>query len=125
MRRILCSSIGIVLVCTATLAAQVPGVDSSLISSVAKEMGGGATPQQAEAATGAIFVHAKARMSPTDFTKVSGSVPGIDGLMSAAPAMPTAPGASGLGSLTSSLKTVGLSPAQVNKAIPVVSKYVA
>jgi hypothetical protein len=106
--------------------AQIPGVNTEFIGSLAKEMGG-ATTQQAEGAAGAIFGLAKSRLSPADFAKVSGAVPGMDGLLKAAPAMAAATGAgamTGLGSLAGSFSKLGLSPDMVAKAVPVVTNYV-
>jgi hypothetical protein len=119
--------VGLIVVGTAG-AAQIPGVDTQFIGSLAKEMGG-ATTQQAEGAAGAIFGLAKSRLSPADFTKVSAAVPGMDGLLKAAPAMGAMSGAmggamGGLSSLAGSFSKLGLSPDMVAKAIPVVTNYV-
>ena len=110
--------------------AQVPGVDSQFISSLAQGLGG-ATTQQAEGAAGAIFGLAKSRLNPADFAKVAGAVPGMDGLLKAAPAVAagaigTAGGAgvAGLSSLAGSFGKLGLKPDMVAKAIPIVTDYV-
>ena len=127
MRRILCCSVAIVLVCATTLtAAQIPGVDKGFTSSMAKAMGG-ATTQQAEGAAGAIFGLAKSRLSPADFSKVATAVPGMDGLLGAAPKTSTIGGlggVTGLSSLSSQFTSLGLSPEMVGKAIPAVTNYV-
>jgi hypothetical protein len=119
--------VAIVLICAASPATgQIAGVDTGFISSMTKALGGNATPQQAEGAAGAIFGLAKSRLSPADFSKVSSAVPGMDGLLKAAPAQPVGAlgGLSGLSSLSSSFTTLGLSPEAVSKAIPVVTNYV-
>src|SRR5262245_18722323 len=69
-------------------------------------------------------------MSPADFSKVAGAVPGMDGLLKAAPSVPglgaagAGGAAAGVSSLTSSFTSLGLKPDMVNKAIPVVTSYV-
>jgi hypothetical protein len=113
--------------------AQVPGVDPAFIGSLAKELGG-ATTSQAEGAAGAIFGLAKSRLPAADFAKVATAVPGMDGLLKAAPAMAAAGaggaaaaaagGMSGLGSLAGSFSKLGLKPDMVAKAIPIVTNYV-
>ena len=115
--------------------AQVPGVDPAFIGSLAKELGG-ATTSQAEGAAGAIFGLAKSRLPAADFAKVASAVPGMDGLLKAAPAMAAAGaggaaaaaaaagGMSGLGSLAGAFSKLGLKPDMVAKAIPIVTNYV-
>jgi hypothetical protein len=94
------------------------------MSSLGKAMGG-ATPEQTAGAAGSIFGLAKSRLSPQDFLKVSGAVPGMDGLLKAAPQVSGPPSPTGLDSLTSSFTKLGLSPDMVSKAIPAVTKYVS
>ena len=43
------------------------------------------TPEQAPGGSGAIFGLAKTKLKPEDFAKVAGAVPGMDGLLGAAP----------------------------------------
>jgi hypothetical protein len=107
-----------------------------LVGAVAKEIG--ATPKQAEGATGALFGLAKSRLSADDFGKVSSAVPGITGLLDAAPAVSdnTAAGAlskvagttgtkaAGLAAVAGSFTKLGLSPDMAAKAVPVLTKYV-
>lgn len=109
-----------------------------LVAALAKNLG--STPDQAEGAAGALFGLAKTRLSPADWSKVAGSVPGMDGLLKAAPAVPTGttginltgvpplPGASGLGGLSSvagAFTTLGLKPEMAMKAVPVLTNFVA
>ncbi len=117
--------VGVIVLClTSVGGAQIPGVNTEFIGSLAKEMGG-ATTGQAEGAAGAIFGLAKSRLNPADFAKVNGAVPGMDGLLKAAPALGAASGAmGGLGSLAGSFSKLGLKPDMVAKAIPVVTNYV-
>src|SRR5262249_30182275 len=66
--------------------AQAPagGASSELVGLLAKEMG--SSTKQAQGAAGSIFRLAKTRMTPEDFGKVATAVPGMDGLLKAAPA---------------------------------------
>jgi Protein of unknown function VcgC/VcgE (DUF2780) len=102
-----------------------------LVGDLAKEIG--ATPQQAEGAAGALFGLAKSRLSPADWTKVAGAVPGMDGLLKAAPAVAAgttgaissmAGQASGLASTAGAFSKLGLKPEMASKAVPVLTKYV-
>jgi len=108
-----------------------------LVGALTKELG--VAPQQAEGAAGALFGAAKTKLKPEDWSKVSGAVPGMDGLLKAAPAMPVGagvagtsgvaiPGAAGLGGLASvagSFDKLGLKPEMVSKAVPVLTNYVS
>jgi hypothetical protein len=107
-----------------------------LVGAVAKEIG--STPKQAEGATGALFGLAKSRLSAADFGKVSGAVPGMTGLLSAAPAVSdngaaaalskvagtTGTKAAGLAAVAGSFSKLGLSPEMASRAVPVLTKYV-
>lgn len=107
-----------------------------LVGSLANEMG--ATPQQAEGAAGALFGAAKAKMPAGDWTKVSAAVPGMDGLLKAAPAIGAGgaggaggaaaalagAGGGGLGSAAAAFSKLGLKPDMVAKAVPVLTQYV-
>ena len=109
-----------------------------LVGSLAKELG--ATPQQAEGAAGALFAAAKQNMPAADWTKVSAAVPGMDGLLTAAPAMsavgtsgsgaaPTAAGVMGgaatMGGAAGAFSKLGLKPDMVAKAVPILTQYVS
>jgi len=94
------------------------------------------TPAQARGGAGTLFSVAKSRLSTDDFGKVSSAVPGMSGLLKAAPAM--GGGSSELSGLESSLpggmgrmaevagafQKLGLSPDMVGKFVPVMTKYV-
>jgi len=97
----------------------------------------GITEQQAVGGSGAIFNYAKSNLKAADFKKISSAVPGIDGLMKAAPKAASGgtnvlssvagalPGkAGGLASLGGSFQKLGLSQEMVGQFVPVVSKYV-
>jgi Protein of unknown function VcgC/VcgE (DUF2780) len=82
---------------------------------------------------------AKSRLKPEDFTKVAGAVPGIDGLLNAAPKPKKEGGAAGmlgsvgsmlpgkagtLASVAGSFQQLGLSPDQAVKFVPIMTKFV-
>ena len=106
-----------------------------LVGALASELGSSA--KQAEGAAGALFGLAKTRLNPADWTKVAGAVPGIDGLLKAAPSMPTGTagaaanalkgvggGAAGLASVASAFQQLKLKPELVAKAVPVLTSFV-
>jgi hypothetical protein len=122
--------------------AQIPGgaatASPELVGALAKELG--STPQQAEGAAGSLFGLAKTRLKPEDWSKVAGAVPGMDGLLKAAPAVAAntnaSSGAAGLSALTgvasigglatvaNSFSKLGLKPEMVAKAVPVLTNFV-
>lgn len=118
------------LVCLPSIGlAQIPGIsaipvaNADFINSLAKALGG-ADPTQTAGAAGSIFGLAKSRLSAGDFDKVAKTVPGMDGLLKAAPTPTGTVKKTGLDSLTSSFTKLGLKPDMVTKAIPVVIDYV-
>lgn len=103
----------------------------------------GVTQPQAEGGAGALFQLAKTKMQGAAFTELSNSVPGMQGLLAAAPIANSAvAGTSGLlgnlenlagnsggtvgnlVGLASSFQQLGLSPSMVQKFVPVVLQYV-
>lgn len=103
----------------------------------------GVTQSQAEGGAGALFQLAKSKMEGAAFSELSNSVPGMQGLLAAAPAAKSAGSSVGglvgnlesmagnsggtvgnLVGLTSSFQQLGLSPGMVQKFIPVVVQYV-
>lgn len=152
MSRHICSStLGAILLVPVLLFAQDAALNTpnpELISQLTSRLG--VTNDQAVGAAGAIFGLAKARLSPSDFTRLSETVPGMDKLLAAAPAMPLSlgtpagtsgvgdPGAvgavggagsigrapSGLSGLTGSFTKLGLTPDQMTQAASVVTGYV-
>jgi hypothetical protein len=143
VRRVSICSLALVCVLAASrsLSAQAPAAEDAalkatanpeLVGAVAKELG--STPKQAEGATGALFALAKTRLKPEEFTKVSGSVPGMSGLLKAAPALEggsalskvagTTGSSSGLAAVAGSFSKLGLSPDVAMKAVPVLTNYV-
>jgi len=105
---------------------------ADLVSALSKELG--ASTQQAEGAAGSLFGFAKGKMKPEDWTKVAAAVPGMDGLLKAAPAMPVgttgvpgagaASSAAGLSSLAGSFSKLNLKPDMIAKAVPVLTNFV-
>jgi Protein of unknown function VcgC/VcgE (DUF2780) len=106
-----------------------------LVGELATELG--ATQEQAAGAAGSLFSLAKTRLKPEEWTKVAGAVPGMDGLLKAAPAGAIGtsganiPGASaitgnlgGLAAAAGAFQKLGLKPDLVLKAVPVLTKYV-
>lgn len=107
-----------------------------LVGSLAKELG--ATPAQAEGAAGTLFGVAREKLPPAEWSKVSAAVPGMDGLLKAAPALGAAGGGAGgaaaaaagalggnLGGAVAAFSKLGLKPEMVAKAVPVVTQYVS
>lgn len=88
------------------------------------------TPEQARGGAGALFTLAKSRLSSADFSKVAAAVPGMDGLLKAAPAsdqlsaLSNLGGLGGLASVGGSFQKLGLSPGMVSKFVPLIVNYV-
>ncbi len=108
-----------------------------LIDNLTKELG--ATPEQAKGAAGALFGIAKTRLKPEEFGQVAAAVPGMDTLLTAAPAVDaakksgadsllqaatSAAGVGGLANAASAFTKLGLKPEMVGKAIPVLVNQV-
>lgn len=108
-----------------------------LVGNLTKELS--ITPEQATGGAGALFGLAKSRLKPEDFTKVADVVPGMDGLLKAAPKPKPKKGAAGaldavggmlpgkagaLASVAGSFQQLGLSPEQAVKFLPVMTKFV-
>jgi len=114
----------------------------TLVSQLTKQLS--VTPKQATGGAGALFGLAKSRMSAGNFSKVSAAVPGMSGLLRAAPAPAPATsstgglaglagslpagalpaGATGLASVAGSFQKLGLSPDMIGKFVPVITQYV-
>jgi Protein of unknown function VcgC/VcgE (DUF2780)/Protein of unknown function (DUF3011) len=92
------------------------------------------TPAQASGGAGALFGLAKTRLSAADFSKVAAVVPGMDGLLKAAPAGSGFAGLSslqdsfgslsGMASVAGSFQKLGLSADMIGKFVPVLVNYV-
>lgn len=121
-------------------AAQVPAAAKAaasaspeLVGALSKEIG--STPEQAAGAAGALFGVAKSRLKPEEFSMVAKAVPGMDSLLSAAPAAGGPTGTAGalsklggstagLAAAASSFSKLGLKPDMVAKAIPILTSFV-
>jgi hypothetical protein len=104
-----------------------------LVGALSKEIG--ASPEQAAGAAGSLFGIAKSRLKPEEFSQVSKAVPGMDSLLSAAPAAGASVGtagalsqlsgsASGLAGAAAAFSKLGLKPEMVAKAIPILTSFV-
>jgi hypothetical protein len=118
---------------TAPATAIAKSPNPELIGSLTKDLS--VTPEQATGGAGALFQLAKSKLSVEDFSKVSNAVPGMDGLLKAAPkpkgnspldslASSLSGSAGGLASVASSFKSLGLSPAMAEKFAPILTQYV-
>jgi hypothetical protein len=88
------------------------------------------TPTQAEGGAGAVFAMAQKRLKPEEFGKVVAAVPGMEGLLKAAPlpdpksaALDIASQGGGVASLASSLGKLGLKPEMALKIVPAISGH--
>jgi hypothetical protein len=139
------SSVFLVVMCASSAFAQTttPSVQRTanpeLVGTLANALGG--TPRQAEGAAGSLFSAAKGRMKPADWSQVASAVPGMSGLLKAAP--PVAVGTSGsnelgslahsvglggiagLGGVATAFRKLGLKPELIAQAIPVLTAYVS
>ena len=104
-----------------------------LVGALAKEIGG--TPEQAAGAAGALFGVAKSRLKAEEFSMVAKAVPGMNSLLSAAPAAGGPTGTAGalsqlggsvggLAAAASAFSKLGLKPDLVAKAIPILTSFV-
>src|SRR5215211_1905253 len=119
-------------------ATQIKGLTNpspELVGKLTKELS--ITPEQAIGGSGALFGLAKSKLKPEDFTKVADVVPGMDGLLKAAPKPKKEstdmlssvgsmlPGKAGaLASVAGSFKELGLSPSMAVKFVPIMTKFV-
>ena len=101
----------------------------ALVSELSRTLN--ATPQQAEGAAGALFAYARTRLAPPDWDTVAKAVPGMDGLLSAAPqekgamsSFKSAVGANTLADVGKMFQKLGLNADQVSEAVPVLVSYV-
>jgi hypothetical protein len=107
---------------------------SKLIGSLTDLLG--VSEKQATGGAGAVFREAKNNMSSGDFSQLLKAIPGIDGLIQAAPNISGLAGKAssllggssgsvqGMAALTDSFAKLGLSPDMVNKYVDVVLEFV-
>src|SRR6185369_1163270 len=84
-----------------------------LVGNLTKELS--ITPEQAIGGSGALFGLAQSRLKPEEFAKVSDVVPGMDGLLKAAPKQASA---GGLGAMTKALPGEAGGLGATTKALP-------
>lgn len=96
----------------------------------------GVSPVQAQSGAGALFQLAKNQMQANAFSKLSQAVPGMGGMLSAAPALQQSSQLGGLSSLlgggsagnmlglASAFQQSGMSPNMIQQFIPVIIEYV-
>ncbi|HET9790628.1 MAG TPA: DUF2780 domain-containing protein [Candidatus Angelobacter sp.] len=107
-----------------------------LVGQLSKQLS--VTPAQATGGAGTLFNLAKGRLSSADFGQIAAVVPGMNGLLRAAPAASSPGGGSPLSGLSSSLpgsagglasaatsfQKLGLSPDMATKFVPVLTQFV-
>lgn len=124
LRSMLTAGLVLALVLTATAVSAQDA--NALVGQLTKELG--VTDAQARGGAGSLFSLAKGKMQPAEFDQVSKAVPGIDGLMKAAPALDAASSLGGqlgtMASAASAFKKLGLDPSMVSKFVPVLTKFV-
>jgi hypothetical protein len=101
------------------------GADSELVGSLSKELG--VTADQARGGAGALFGIAKSKMDASSFDQIAKHVPGMDGLLKAAPALGSVGEMGKLGTLAAAagaFKKLGLDAGMVSKFIPALTKFV-
>src|ERR1043165_724717 len=133
------------LACAAVANAQLPGLPTKtplnktpnpeLVGQLTKQLS--ITPEQAVGGSGALFGVAKTKLKPDDFLKLSNAVPGMDGLLKAAPKPEEGssdaissmgsmlPGKAGaMASVAGSFKQLGMSPQMATKFLPIMTQFV-
>jgi hypothetical protein len=118
-----------------TTAAKSPS--PALVGQLSKQLS--ITPAQATGGAGTLFGLAKSRLSAPEFNKIASVVPGMNGLLKAAPAArPASGGLSGISGLSNALpggagglvsagtsfQKLGLSPDMAPKFVPILTQYV-
>jgi hypothetical protein len=101
-----------------------------LVDQLTKSLG--VNGSQAQGGAGLIFKMAKDNLGAGDFSKVSAAVPGVDGLINAAPASGGAlggitkmfGGGGGLAGLAGGFSKLGLDAGMVSKYVPVILSFV-
>ena len=129
---------GLLLIASGSTVAQVPGLNNprpELVGLLTKQLK--IKPEQAIGGAGALFGLAQSRLKPEQFGQISKAVPGMDGLLGAAPKQKSGtmdsvmgmatmlPGkAGGLASTAAAFKSLGLSPSMAAKFVPIMGSFV-
>jgi hypothetical protein len=111
-------------------AAPAQGPSPELVGMLTKDLN--VTPKQATGGAGALFNVAKSRLKPDQFSQIAAAVPGMDGLLKAAPSTGGLTGmtgglpgaAAGLAPAAAAFQKLGLSPEMVGKFVPVLTQFV-
>jgi hypothetical protein len=102
-----------------------------LIDQLSKNLGVSET--QAQGGAGLLFKQAKEKLGGDDFSKVSAAVPGLDSLISAAPASGGGMmggitkmfgGAGGIAGLAGGFSKLGLDSGMIGKFVPIILSFV-
>ena len=122
----------LMMVCLGTVPAGAQAQGSEVAQLLTKSLG--VTPEQANGGAGALFELAKKQLNAEDFSKIAKAVPGMDGMLAAAPktggGLASSLGsmmggsAGGMGTVLEQFKALGLSSEMVGRFMPVISKYV-
>jgi len=144
VRHSLCAAACLLIFVVSAAQAQTPTAPTGAVKSSSSGLIGQLTkglsisPTQARGGAGALFSLAKTRLSADEFSKVAAAVPGMSGLLKAAPAagepselsslegsLPGGLGSLGtMASVAGSFHKLGLSPEMAMKFLPVMMKYV-
>jgi Protein of unknown function VcgC/VcgE (DUF2780) len=135
---VICAAIWLCGYCVMTKVVQAQGSaattsSSGLITQLTKGLS--ITPTQARGGAGTLFTLAKSHLSADEFSKLASAVPGMSGLLKAAPPFSQNSGFSGLESAlpgntgrtleaAEAFHKLGLSPEMAAKFVPIMSKFV-
>ena len=141
LQRMLLTVVAMTVVCIGVGCSTADATASELVGALTQKLG--VTEQQATGGAGAIFGLAQSKLSPDNFRQVARVVPGMEGLLQAAPTggatgsmadAATAAASSllgksgeslgGLASLAGPFSQLGLSPDMLGKFVPVILDYV-
>ena len=125
--------LGLIMVQVQAQTSSVAGSSSALIKQLTKGLS--ISPTQARGGAGTLFSLAKSRLSADEFSKISSAVPGMSGLLKAAPVTSQNSEFSGLESAlpgnmgrtaeaAEAFHKLGLSPEMAAKFVPIMSKFV-
>jgi hypothetical protein len=107
--------LALALIGTTSASAQMP----DLIATVSARLG--VTREQSAGGVGAVFRLAEQRLSPAEFSIIAGSLPGVDGVLDAAPAV--AASAGGIDDLAAPFALLGMPSALIPPFVAIVLDY--
>lgn len=129
-----CATLAAVVACGGNSATQAPASQNALAyplrssTAVVNEVlpaVPGLTPTQTAQGMGAVLYYAQRSMQPGDFSRVKGSFPGSDAMISEGTKLGMPSEFYGLTSLQGSLKNIGISRDQLNQMIPAMTDVVS